>query len=136
MGAYIAGEVVKALVRGGRIRDARIGMLGITFKENVPDLRNSRVPDIIASLSEYGLSTMIHDPLAEPADVEREYGLRLSGLDDIIDLDALIVAVPHRSYRELGAGALAARIRPGGLLFDIRSCVDPAELPDHVYRCL
>ena len=136
MGAYIAGEVVKALVRGGRIRDARIGMLGITFKENVPDLRNSRVPDIIASLSEYGLSTMIHDPLAEPADVEREYGLRLSGLDDIIDLDALIVAVPHRSYRELGAGALAARIRPGGLLFDIRSCLDPAELSDHVYRCL
>lgn len=136
MGPYIAGELIKTLVRGGRIGDARIGLLGITFKEDVPDLRNSRVPDIIAALSEYGLTALIHDPLADAKDVEREYGLRLAGLEELTDLDALIVAVPHRLYRDLGGTALAARIRPGGLLFDIRSCLDPAEIPDHDYRCL
>lgn len=136
MGPYIAGELIKTLVRRGRIGEARIGLLGITFKEDVPDLRNSRVPDIIAALSQYGLTALIHDPLADAKDVEREYGLRLAGLEELTDLDALIVAVPHRLYRDLGATALAARIRPGGLLFDIRSCLDPAEIPDHDYRCL
>lgn len=136
MGAYIAGELVKALVRAGRIANARIGILGITFKEDVPDLRNSRVPDILHALAEYGLTTMIHDPLADPAQVTREYGLTLSGMESLAELDALIIAVPHAAYRDLGARKLATLLREGGLIFDIRSCLDPAEIADHDYRCL
>ncbi|SCC79424.1 nucleotide sugar dehydrogenase [Saliniramus fredricksonii] len=136
MGAYIAGEVVKALVRSGRIGEARIGILGITFKENVPDLRNSRVPDIIRALSEYGLTTMIHDPLAEPAQVTREYGLTLCKLERLTEIDALIVAVPHRVYRDMGARKLTTLLREGGVIFDIRSCLDPEEIVGHEYRCL
>ncbi|MCB9947420.1 MAG: nucleotide sugar dehydrogenase [Rhodospirillaceae bacterium] len=133
MGRHIAQEIVKALFRNGRTAaQARIGILGITFKENVPDLRNSRVPDIAAELASFGLQPLVHDPMAGAEEVMAEYGLALAPLDTITGLDALVLAVPHRHYLAVAPSDLFARLNDGGLLVDVKSVVDPADVPGHV----
>jgi len=103
MGGYIARRLVKLLIAAERpVKGARVGILGITFKENVPDLRNSRVPDIVIELREFGVEPMISDPHADAEVVRHEYGLDLVPLTMLSDLDALILAVPHRAYAEQG----------------------------------
>ncbi|MDR0826642.1 MAG: nucleotide sugar dehydrogenase [Desulfovibrio sp.] len=110
MGKYIAEKTVKLLISGGRLADrARVGIFGLTFKENVPDLRNSRVPGIKAELEEYGLSVLVHDPLADAEEAAREYGFALSPLADMRNLDAAIFAVAHSAYTALSLEDLAAR---------------------------
>jgi UDP-N-acetyl-D-galactosamine dehydrogenase len=99
MGKHVADTVVKRLIRAGhRVRGARVGILGLTFKENVPDLRNTKVVDIIRELADYQVRVLVHDPLASPEEARREYGLILDPLSALRDLDALILAVPHQSY--------------------------------------
>ncbi|HEY3297378.1 MAG TPA: nucleotide sugar dehydrogenase, partial [Armatimonadota bacterium] len=100
MGKYIAEKMVKLLIKadGKSVKHCRVGVLGLTFKENVPDLRNSRVPDIIAELQEYGISPLVHDPLADPAETLKEYGVRISKWEELSELDGMILAVPHKSY--------------------------------------
>ena len=132
MGAYIAQKLVKLLTQAGRpVKGARVGVLGLTFKENVPDLRNSRVPDIIEELREFGISALVHDPLADAEEALHEYRLNLTPLDDMRDLDALVVAVNHAAYVEEG-DALAGRIAGRGVLIDVKSALDPAALGDGV----
>jgi UDP-N-acetyl-D-galactosamine dehydrogenase len=100
----------------------------LTFKENVPDLRNSRVPDIVFELRQFGISPIIHDALANADEAMHEYGLSLAGLNEAQDLDALILAVPHAAYlRE--PERFAAAVVPGGVLMDIKSAIDPKRLP-------
>ncbi len=131
MGAYIAQRTVKMMARGGRpLSEARVGILGLTFKENVPDIRNSKVEDIIRELGEYGIIPLIHDPLADPAIAAREYGVALSALEDLADLDALIFAVSHREFTALPAETLAGMVRKGGVLVDVKSAVKPESLPE------
>jgi UDP-N-acetyl-D-galactosamine dehydrogenase len=133
MGAFLAGKLVKVLARQGRtILGARVGILGLTFKENVSDLRNSRVPDIIAELKGYGIEPMIHDPLADPDRALHEYGLALAGLDAFRDLDALVLAVPHRAYLDQPRDALWVCLRDGGLVMDVKSALDPAGVPSRL----
>jgi UDP-N-acetyl-D-galactosamine dehydrogenase len=133
MGAFLAGKLVKVLARQGRtILGARVGILGLTFKENVSDLRNSRVPDIIAELKGYGIEPMIHDPLADPDRALHEYGLALADLDAFRDLDALVLAVPHRAYLGQPRDALWACLRDGGLVMDVKSALDPAGVPSRL----
>lgn len=99
MGGYVAQQCVKLLSGlGGPVHKARVAVLGLTFKENVPDLRNTRVVDILHELEAYGVETLIHDPMADPAEALEEYGATLSSLDELRDLDAVILAVPHRAY--------------------------------------
>ena len=130
MGRYIAQRVVKALNLSGRTAaGARIGVLGLTFKENVPDLRNSKVPDIITELTEYGAVVLVHDPWATPEEVEHEYGLGLAPLDTLADLDALVVAVSHDAYVSEGTPALCARVRPDGVVFDVKCILDRQAVP-------
>ena len=130
MGEYVAQKVVKLLIRADRpVRRARIGILGLTFKENVPDLRNSRVPDIVAELGQYDIAPLVHDPLADPEEARHTFGIALVPLSDFRDLDALIVAVPHREYRDRPAADLAGLVRPGGVVADIKSMLDPAAMP-------
>jgi UDP-N-acetyl-D-galactosamine dehydrogenase len=125
MGNIIARRVVRFLAAGSRpIHEARVGVLGLTFKENVPDIRNSRVPDILNELKTFGIKPVAHDPLAVPDDVSHEYGLEMSRLPQFKDLDALILAVPHRQYLEKPA-KLNAMLRDGGILVDIKSAIDP-----------
>lgn len=135
MGSFIAQRTIKLLVNAGiSLREARIGVLGLTFKENVPDLRNSRVPDILKELSEFGIEPLIHDAMADPHEAMEEYGLVLSGLDAFQELDALILAVSHDHYLEPGIWQdLLGRVKDGGVLVDVKSCVDRQTLPKNLH---
>ena len=102
MGRYVAGVCVKQMIHTNcRIKKARVGILGFTFKENVPDLRNTRVIDIVQELAEYGVSALIHDPMASPAEAKHEYGVTLCELDEFKNLDAVILAVAHEHYKNI-----------------------------------
>ncbi len=103
MGNHVAQRLVKMLIAANRpVKDARVGILGLTFKEDVPDLRNSRVPDIIAELKSFGIEPMVHDPMADPAEAIHEFGVRLVGVEALSELDGLVYAVPHRVLKDAG----------------------------------
>src|SRR4029077_12305623 len=107
MGSFIAQRLVKLLIAAERpVKGAKIGILGITFKEDVPDLRNSRVPDIVAEVRDFGIAALVSDPLSEPAEAKREYAVELVPLDRLIGLDGLILAVPPRVLNEAGSDKL------------------------------
>lgn len=134
MGAWIAQQAIKSMtLRGRTVRDARVGVLGLTFKENCPDLRNSRVPDIIAELQSYGIQPIVHDPMADPQEAQQEYGVVLSALDGFKELDALIVAVSHDAYRNEGAAGIAARVKGDGMVLDVKSIFEPSDFPASIH---
>jgi UDP-N-acetyl-D-galactosamine dehydrogenase len=129
MGAYIAQRVVKLLAQRDKpIHNARVGVLGITFKENVPDIRNSKVANVCSELREFGIEPLVHDPLADPADVSRAYGIKLSELDEFRDMAALVVAVAHDDFQSLGGGRLSEMLADDGVLVDVRSRINPSSL--------
>ncbi len=133
MGRFIAERTVKLMIHAGLpLKGARVGILGVTFKENVSDTRNSRVPDIAYELSEFGVETFIHDPLADPEVVREEYGLELCPLSELRDLEGLIVAVGHSEIRAGGAAALVERVKTGGVFVDIKSIFEPESIPGHL----
>jgi UDP-N-acetyl-D-galactosamine dehydrogenase len=102
MGKYVAENTLKQLIKAGRqIEGCKILVMGITFKENCPDIRNSKVIDIINELKEYEIEVDIVDPLAEESEVQREYGMNLSKLEDVTDIDAIIFAVPHEKFKNI-----------------------------------
>lgn len=101
MGKYVAENTVKTMIKANRlINRSRVAIFGVTFKENCPDARNTKVIDIVRELDEYGVQTLVVDPLADEGDVRREYGIDLCCLDDVHDVDAVIVAVPHQEFRD------------------------------------
>ena len=125
MGRYVAKRVVKLLRHHGHaIKDCRIGVLGLTFKENVPDLRNSRVPDIIDELRDYGIEPLVHDPLASGEEASRAYGIELRPWDALTDLDGVVLAVPHAQYLDQ-LDHIVDCVRNGGVFVDVKSLVDP-----------
>jgi UDP-N-acetyl-D-galactosamine dehydrogenase len=129
MGAYIAQRVVKLLAQRDKpIHNARVGVLGITFKENVPDIRNSKVADVCSELREFGIEPLVHDPLADPAEVSRAYGIELSGLDEFREMAALVVAVAHDEFQALDGARLSEMLADDGVLVDVRSRIDPSSL--------
>jgi UDP-N-acetyl-D-galactosamine dehydrogenase len=133
MGSFIAQRAVKLMINAGlQPRGARVGILGITFKENVADIRNSRVPDIVRELLEFGIEPLVHDPLANGDAVHEEYGLSLVPFEELQQLQGLIVAVPHSHFARLPAASLAARLQPDGVLIDIKSMLVPAEIPESI----
>ena len=102
MGKFVAETCVKRLIEADRrVKGARVGILGFTFKENVPDIRNTRVVDIVTELKEYGITPLVHDPEADPAEALHEYGQELLPLSALTRLDALILAVAHERFRTL-----------------------------------
>jgi len=137
MGAYLAQRVVKLVAARGRpIPTARVGILGFTFKENVSDIRNTKVIDLYRELQEFGIKPFIHDPVADGAAVSHEYGVELSSLDDFKQLDALIFAVDHEAYAPV-LGQIGDLVDEGGVIVDVRSKIDPGGLrPDIVYWSL
>jgi UDP-N-acetyl-D-glucosamine/UDP-N-acetyl-D-galactosamine dehydrogenase len=129
MGLFIARRLVKMLIASERqVKKARVGVLGLAFKENVPDLRNSRVPDIIAELREYGIQVVVHDPLVDASEAQHEYGIALVGTEEFAALDGLVLAVPHRGLLAAMPQHLAA-LAPGGVFIDVKSAVDRAAIP-------
>ena len=138
MGAYVAQRLVKLLACNDLpVRNSRVGILGFTFKENVPDIRNSKVVDIYEELRAFGLAPVVHDPLADPDAVRAAYGVELSPLDDFRDLNVLIVAVSHEDYLGRGGEQLGGMIANGGIFADLKANFDPGALrPDLKYWSL
>jgi UDP-N-acetyl-D-galactosamine dehydrogenase len=122
MAAYVAQQTIKHLIGSGyAIKGAKVVVLGLTFKENCPDLRNSKVADLVRELREYGCEVVIHDPIAEPSEAEHEYGLKLTGWDELPVADAVVAAVSHRQYKDLPLDALFTKLQPGGVFIDVKS---------------
>ena len=132
MGKFVAEQTMKLLSQLSRpANELRVGVLGLTFKENVPDLRNSKVPDIIRELHEYGVQVLVHDPIAEGEEAMAEYGIHLVEWDQLKDLDGLIVAVAHKRFSDLSLQELLRplRSRNQGVLIDVKSIFDPVQIP-------
>ena len=131
MGAYIAGQTVKALVRGDfGAHGAVVTILGFTFKEDVPDLRNTRVVDIVRELEDYGLTVQVHDPCADPEEASREYGVDIVAGDALHPADAVIVAVPHAAFTQRGWPGVTALLRETrGIVIDVKGVLDRGSRP-------
>jgi UDP-N-acetyl-D-galactosamine dehydrogenase len=131
MGHYVADELSRALARQTRERRAaRILVLGLTFKEDVPDLRNSKVIDVVRGLEGWGHEVLIHDPHADRAEAKHEYGVDLlDGLEGLGGLDCVVAAVAHRAYAAMDAGRLAALTRPGAVIADVKGVWRRLQLP-------
>jgi UDP-N-acetyl-D-glucosamine/UDP-N-acetyl-D-galactosamine dehydrogenase len=122
MGAYVASKLVKAMLkRRVQVYGARVLILGLTFKENCPDLRNTRVLDVVAELRDHGVQVDVHDPWVDAVDVQKEYGLALVTTPELEAYDGVILAVAHDSYREAGAAALRCYGRPRHVFCDLKS---------------
>ncbi len=125
MGKFIAEQTVKQMIsNGNQVKGARINVLGLTFKEDVPDLRNSRVIDVINELKTYGIQVFVHDPIPDPADARHEYGLELVPWEQLPVADALVVAVAHKPFLKMGASRIAEKIARGGCFIDVKSRFD------------
>lgn len=133
MGRYAARSVIKRMVKNGiDLTSATVGVLGITFKENCPDIRNSKVVDLIEELRSWNINVVISDPWADAKEVKREYGLDLGLIDGQNPVDSLIVAVGHQEYRTLGSDVLKNYCRWGSqaVFADLKSLYNPKELAD------
>lgn len=133
MGEYLADTVIKKLVLANKqVRQAKVAVLGVTFKENCPDARNSRVMDMISHLREYGIETVIADPWANPDEMEREYGVTLVDAGEIRNMDCVVIAVAHQEYKELTMEQIECMfgVYPNEerVLIDVRSILDKQAL--------
>jgi len=136
MGKFVAEQTVKLMSRLERpLKGLRVAVLGLTFKEDVPDLRNSRVPDIIAELREYGIDVIVHDPLAEAAEAVVEYGIRLSAWEEIRDVDGMVLAVAHKAYKEMELTKLLQplKTRDTGVFVDVKGVLAEQSLGSLFY---
>jgi UDP-N-acetyl-D-galactosamine dehydrogenase len=130
MAAYVAQQAVKGLIQAGSpVKGAKVVVLGLTFKENCPDLRNSKVADLVRELQDYGCDVAVHDPIAEPAEARHEYGISLCQWQDLPpQADAVVAAVAHREYLAMPLAGILGRLKPGGLFVDVKSAYDPAAI--------
>ena len=125
MGKFIAEQTIKNMIAGGsNVKGALVHVLGLTFKENCADLRNSRVIDIIHELQSYGVRVQVCDPIADPAQAELEYSVPLKSWDELGPADAIVLAVAHDAYLQFGTADLGAKLVPGGALVDVKSVLD------------
>jgi len=134
MGSHVAGQVVKALVRRGLgAQGGAVTILGFTFKEDVPDLRNTRVVDMVRELEDYGLAVQVHDPCVDPEEASREYGMEIVASEALRPADAVILAVPHAGFVERGWPGVTSLLRGArGLVIDVKGVLDRASRPDGI----
>ena len=127
MGKYVAEQTVKRMIAAGHsVKDANVIVLGMTFKEDCPDLRNSKVIDVIRELQSYGVKVHVHDPLADNEECQHEYGIGLTEWDQLPQASAIIAAVAHQPYKQMGVAQLLGKLKPGGVFSDVKSVYDPA----------
>lgn len=132
MGKYVAENLIKVLIRAGvTVKDARVGILGFTFKENCPDVRNTRVVDIVNELNEYGIEPQVYDPVADKNEVKREYGLILSDYDDVKGMNAVVLAVAHEKFSHMTKAEMDILYTESStqkkVLLDIKGILDKKE---------
>ncbi len=131
MGKYVAEQTVKQMIAAGcAVKGARANVLGLTFKEDCADLRNSKVVDIISELQSYGVEVHVHDPAADPEEALHEYGVRLQAWEDLPRADAVVAAVAHRAFKALSLDELRRKVISGGVFVDVKAAYDPAILRD------
>lgn len=126
MAAYVAQQTVKGMIHNGsQIKGAKVIVLGLTFKENCPDLRNSKVADLVQELQDFGCNVFVHDPIAEAVEAAREYGICLTPWDELpLDAHAVVAAVSHSEYLSLPLCDITKRVVRGGLFVDVKSAYD------------
>jgi UDP-N-acetyl-D-galactosamine dehydrogenase len=135
MGRYIAQETVQQMIHAGRpIKGAKVNVLGIAFKENCRDIRNSKVVDIVNALHELEVKTFVHDPEADAAEAMHEYAIRLRVWEELPAADALILAVAHRKLLELPPEAYLQKLARRGCVMDVKAALDPAPFRGHGVR--
>ena len=133
MGVHIAGKLVNLLEDTGRcVDECRVGIFGLSFKEDVSDLRNSRVVDITRALLRQGAEVVVNDPFARREEVREKFELDLTALSGVEKLDGLILAVPHAPYRSMPVAELCKFLAPKGVLIDVKSVVNKAEIPEGI----
>jgi UDP-N-acetyl-D-galactosamine dehydrogenase len=129
MGKYIAEQTVKQMIANGSyVKGARVNVLGLTFKEDCADLRNSKVGDVIRELRSYGVEVCVYDPHADPVEAQHEYGVSLMQWADLPRADALILAVSHRELLKLGAEELSRKLIRGGVVIDVKAGLDAQQV--------
>jgi len=129
MGKYVAEQTVKQLIQdGSAVKGADVVVLGLTFKENCPDLRNSRVIDVVRELQSYGATVHVHDPVAQPEEAMHEYGVKLVAWDALPRAAAMVAAVAHREFRARPVDDYVAKLAPGGLFMDVKCQMAPEAL--------
>ncbi|RZI61095.1 MAG: nucleotide sugar dehydrogenase [Rubrivivax sp.] len=129
MGKFIAEQTIKQMIAAGsHVKGAKVNVLGLTFKEDCGDLRNSKVIDIIHELQSYGVEVLVTDPAAEAEEAMHEYGVRLHAYDDLPRADAIVAAVAHREYKALSADELAAKLVEGGAFIDVKAAFNGDKL--------
>jgi UDP-N-acetyl-D-galactosamine dehydrogenase len=127
MAAYVAQQTVKKIIQaGGAVKGSKVIVLGLTFKENCPDLRNSKVADLVKELQEFGCDVSTHDPLADPKEAMHEYGITLTEWSALpSQADAIVAAVSHTEYTSQPVTQLLEKLKPGGVFIDIKSTYSP-----------
>jgi UDP-N-acetyl-D-galactosamine dehydrogenase len=135
MGRFVAEQTIKQIVQAGfDVRGADVVVLGLTFKEDCADLRNSRVIDVICELQSFGVNVHVHDPVAEPAHAMSEYEIALKAWDALPRAHAVVAAVAHREFRERPVEDFVAKLAPGGVYVDVKSTADAAALASRGVR--
>ena len=125
MGKFVAEQTIKEMIRAGHnVNGADVIVLGLTFKENCPDLRNSKVIDVIRELESYGVKVHVHDPVAEAAEAQHEYGVKLCEWDALPVAAAMVAAVSHKEYVKSGVAPLATKLKPQGIFMDVKAAFD------------
>jgi UDP-N-acetyl-D-galactosamine dehydrogenase len=129
MARYAARNVIKLMLKNGiDVARSKVGVMGITFKEDCPDIRNSKVVDLIKEFEAWGVTVVVADPYADADEVMHEYGVKLGTMDDLNEVDALIVAVGHKAYRKMGLGGLVKMLRSDKpVLGDLKALYDRYE---------
>lgn len=131
MGKHIAEQTIKRMINAGsQVKGAKVNVLGLTFKEDCPDLRNSKVIDIITELKSYGVDVHVHDPIAEASEAEHEYGVTLRSWNDLPQADAIVAAVAHKEFVNKPMKEFLTKIKSGGAFVDVKSQFDPAAVKD------
>ncbi|HBF34694.1 TPA: nucleotide sugar dehydrogenase [Candidatus Sumerlaeota bacterium] len=135
MAKYVAEKTIKTLIQGGvNPNGARIGVLGITFKEDVPDLRNSKVFDIVNELRDYKTVTLVHDPEADPAEVHHESeNIELCSAAELKNLDAVILAVSHQEFKAKGIEWIKSMLKKGGVVVDVKALFKKTDFDGYLY---
>lgn len=135
MGKFIVEKTIKMMINAGSpIKDSRVGILGLTFKEDCPDLRNTRVIDIINEFDSYGVRVLVHDAMADAKEAAGYYAVDLSPWEALHDLDALVIAVPHARYRQKSVSEFTRMLKPGGCLIDVKSMLDISQVSNENVR--
>jgi UDP-N-acetyl-D-glucosamine/UDP-N-acetyl-D-galactosamine dehydrogenase len=135
MASYVAQQTIKQLIQCGvNIKDANVVVLGLTFKENCPDLRNSRVADLVHELQEYGCEVTVHDPIADTAEAMHEYGIKLLCWDELPKANAMVAAVSHREYLDMSLAKLLEKLYSAGVFVDVKSTYAVEDIVEAGYK--